>query len=178
MSDVSVKITGGNAQPKVIPQDIKIQFPAQVVGGGGSDAHAEDPDGNGNVELFGITATAVGGNVEINGDINCAESDGNVVITADSSEGQVIGNNDILVSVSGSDLVAEYAQDDVFVIIQPQIIREISGNIYDGDYSVTPGETAIVLQTSGKSMVNNVTVAPVPSNYGRIDWNGSFLTVS
>lgn len=116
MSNVSVKITGGNAQVEVIPQDIKIQFPAQVVGSGGSDVYAEDPNGNGNVELFGITATAVGGNVEINGGINCAESDGNVVIIADSSDGKVIGNNDILVSVSGSDVVAEYAWDDVFVI--------------------------------------------------------------
>lgn len=116
MSNVPVKITGGNVQVEVIPQGIKIHFPAQVVGSGGSDVYVEDPNGNGNVELFGITATAVGGNVEINGDMSCAESDGNVVITADSSEGQVIGNNDILVSASGSDVVAEYAQGDVFVI--------------------------------------------------------------
>ena len=49
---------------------------------------------------------------------------------------------------------------------------------YEGDYDVTPGAEPVVLATSGRLMTGNVTVAAIPSNYGRITWDGSRLTVS
>ena len=56
---------------------------------------------------------------------------------------------------------------------------ETIGNIpkYDGSYNVIPSEETQTLATSGKKMLNNVTVQPIPSNYGRIVWNGSVLKV-
>lgn len=48
---------------------------------------------------------------------------------------------------------------------------------YNGPYAVTPGEEEQVLQTAGLQMRNNVTVAPVPANYGRLEYNGIFLRV-
>ena len=48
---------------------------------------------------------------------------------------------------------------------------------YAGPYTVTPGEDAQVLHTAHKSMTGEVTVEPIPSNYGRIAWNGSALMV-
>ena len=48
---------------------------------------------------------------------------------------------------------------------------------YPGPYEVTPGEAAQVLGTAGLLMDGDVTVGPIPSNYGRIAWNGSTLTV-
>lgn len=50
--------------------------------------------------------------------------------------------------------------------------------IYDGQYTVTPSQSAVVLATDGKQMINNVTINPIPNNYGLITWNGSILTVS
>ena len=50
--------------------------------------------------------------------------------------------------------------------------------IYDGPYSVTPGPEAQTLETANLAMAENITVAPIPSNYGLITWNGSYLTVS
>ena len=50
-------------------------------------------------------------------------------------------------------------------------------DIYDGAYEVTPGEEDVVLQTNGFLMTDNVTVEKIPSNYGRIAWNGSVITV-
>lgn len=49
---------------------------------------------------------------------------------------------------------------------------------YAGSYSVTPGDSAQVLRTGGLMMAGDVTVGPIPSNYGKITWNGGFLTVS
>ena len=49
---------------------------------------------------------------------------------------------------------------------------------YTGEYAVTPGEETITLATDGKRMTDNITINPIPSNYGLITWNGSFLTVS
>ncbi len=49
---------------------------------------------------------------------------------------------------------------------------------YTGEYTITPGDEAVVLSTSGLRMTDNVTINPVPSNYGRITYNGSVITVS
>lgn len=49
---------------------------------------------------------------------------------------------------------------------------------FDGDYHVTPGDTAIILQTADKAMAQDVIVDPIPSNYGLITWNGFKLVIS
>ena len=50
-------------------------------------------------------------------------------------------------------------------------------NPYMGPYTVTPGEEEQVLATEGMSMTGDVTVEPIPSNYGRIAWNGAAIMV-
>ena len=66
---------------------------------------------------------------------------------------------------------------------QPTIIGSLSiplatdTNPYQGQYEVTPSEETIVLETRNKSMNHNVTVNAIPSNYGRISWDGRSLTV-
>lgn len=52
------------------------------------------------------------------------------------------------------------------------------GDPYTGPYTVTPTERAQTLRTNGKIMTNDVTIQPIPSNYGKISWNGVTLTVS
>ena len=74
----------------------------------------------------------------------------------------------------------------VRVVVQTDEIRpakvEIStivdGDMYDGSYSVTPSQQTQTLSTAGKIMAHNITVNPIPSNFGLITWNGSVLTVS
>lgn len=50
--------------------------------------------------------------------------------------------------------------------------------IYTGDYVVTPSDESIVLNTKNLELIENVVVNPIPSNYGKIGWNGVFLTVT
>ena len=49
---------------------------------------------------------------------------------------------------------------------------------YGGSYLVIPSAEEQVLPTSGKELIEDVVVAPIPNNYGLITWNGSYLTVS
>lgn len=62
----------------------------------------------------------------------------------------------------------------VGVISTPSIIKNSD---YDGSYTITPGDQPVVLQTQGHNMESNVVVEAIPSNYGRISYNGSILTV-
>lgn len=65
------------------------------------------------------------------------------------------------------------------VTIGGQVVKEyVEVETYDGEYTVTPSQETQVLATTNKRLVQNVTVNPIPSNYGRIDWNGQYLTVS
>lgn len=49
---------------------------------------------------------------------------------------------------------------------------------YTGAFEVTPSGETQILNTSGLMMPQNVTINPIPNNYGLITWNGSTLTVS
>ena len=50
--------------------------------------------------------------------------------------------------------------------------------MYDGVYEVTPSSQTQTLSTKDKMLLNDITVNPIPSNYGLITWNGSVITVS
>ena len=52
-----------------------------------------------------------------------------------------------------------------------------TGN-YHGATEVTPSAETQVLPTAGKVLSSDITVNPIPSNYGLITWNGSVITVS
>lgn len=54
----------------------------------------------------------------------------------------------------------------------------ISGDTFEGPYMVTPTRSTQLLHTSGKAMISDVIINPIPSNYGLVTWNGSVLTIS
>lgn len=68
------------------------------------------------------------------------------------------------------------------------LISDVSGEIrefypllpdtYSGTTEVTPTSETQTLLTKNLVMPSNVTINPIPSNYGLITWNGSTLTVS
>lgn len=49
---------------------------------------------------------------------------------------------------------------------------------YDGITEVTPSREGTVLRTKDTVVLENIVVNPIPSNWGLIGWNGSYLTVS
>ena len=54
--------------------------------------------------------------------------------------------------------------------------------IYHGnleDMTATPSDTTqVIICDPGYDGIHTVTIDPIPSNYGKITWNGSTLTVS
>lgn len=49
---------------------------------------------------------------------------------------------------------------------------------YPGPYTVTPTQETQTLATAEKSMAQDVTINPIPPQYGLITWDGSKLRVS
>ena len=54
----------------------------------------------------------------------------------------------------------------------------IDGTPYTGQTTVIPSALQQTLQTAGTLLLQNITIEPIPSNYGLITWNGATLTVS
>ena len=55
----------------------------------------------------------------------------------------------------------------------------IAGSIpsYHGSFEVTPGDEPQTVECAGLLMPQDIIINPVPSNYGRIEWNGVSLSV-
>ena len=49
---------------------------------------------------------------------------------------------------------------------------------YTGAYEFTPTQGTQVIEIANKKATADITINPIPSNYGLITWNGSTLTVS
>ena len=60
----------------------------------------------------------------------------------------------------------------------PIVVQETPIPAYDGPVEVTPTGATQILETTGYRMEENITVHPIPTNYGLITWDGSVLTVS
>ena len=50
--------------------------------------------------------------------------------------------------------------------------------IYDGEYEFTPTEDTQTISIENKMATQDITINPIPSNYGLITWDGSTITVS
>lgn len=69
-------------------------------------------------------------------------------------------------------------QDQTFAFESATNIQIVDGEKYKGEYEVTPSAETQTLETQGLTLNENITIKPIPSNYGLITWDGSILTVS
>lgn len=118
-----------------------------------------------------VTATLTDGRVTVTPTLTTVEAEGTLterVVNVDASiVGSVIGAE---ASVSGN------------ISVEADVVTRVhsSGDYdpYTGATEVTPTQDTQALNTSGKVLLSNITINPIPSNYGLIIWNGSTLTVS
>lgn len=85
-------------------------------------------------------------------------------------------------------LTATYRPQKVSVSIEPKsmgvtlgtpVVKEyVNVETYTGEYTVTPSDETQTLDVAGMRMSRPLTINPIPSNYGRVDWNGQYLVVS
>lgn len=57
-------------------------------------------------------------------------------------------------------------------------IRQAPLPYYTGPTEITPSSERVVLDTNDHTMISNITINPIPSNYGLVTWDGSTLTIS
>lgn len=49
---------------------------------------------------------------------------------------------------------------------------------FEGEYIYTPTDEVQTIEINGLRATDNITINPIPSNYGLITWDGATLTVS
>lgn len=50
--------------------------------------------------------------------------------------------------------------------------------VYDGPATIIPSDREQVLETKDLKLKENIVVEPIPSNYGKIEWDGARLRIS
>lgn len=70
---------------------------------------------------------------------------------------------------------AAYTPPDMATAIDA--ITGPGASMYAGATALTPTQNTQVLFTAGKLVVSDITVAPIPENYGRITYSGFKLRV-
>lgn len=58
------------------------------------------------------------------------------------------------------------------------VLQYDSHSAYTGAYEVTPSNEVQTVPIADMIATQNITINPIPSNYGLVTWNGSFLTIS
>jgi len=79
--------------------------------------------------------------------------------------------NDINLNVDG-------AAGQIVPVQLDSKIQIITGEHYEGEYTFTPTSETQTVNVQGLVCDEDITINPIPSNYGLITWNGSVLTVS
>ena len=49
---------------------------------------------------------------------------------------------------------------------------------YGGPFEITPSAETQIIETKEFYLNDNITINPIPNNYGLITWNGTVITVS
>lgn len=58
------------------------------------------------------------------------------------------------------------------------VTRSEEHSHYQGGVTYTPSDSVQIVATKDLVLDDDITINPIPSNYGRVEWNGAFLTVS
>ena len=83
------------------------------------------------------------------------------------------------VSVSNVQLPISMAVSDVNLPVGIGAAYQMrEGEIYEGQYEFTPTQETQVVETKDKLLLENITINPIPNNYGLITYNGAIITVS
>lgn len=67
--------------------------------------------------------------------------------------------------------------NDISVGLDTKIEAAITEH-YRGSYEFTPTSEAQTIPVSGLLAERDITIQPIPNNYGLVEWNGSTLTIS
>jgi hypothetical protein len=95
----------------------------------------------------------------------------------------IIQDADPLVLIIGDDdgpaeFIIEDENDLLPFEVDGSVIVSEGFPVYGGPVTVVPGPETQVLETQYMTVMDRITVAPIPKNYGLITYNGRTITVS
>jgi len=95
----------------------------------------------------------------------------------------IIQDADPLVLIIGDDdgpaeFIIEDEDDLLPFEVDGSVIVSEGFPVYGGPVTVVPGPETQVLETQYMTVMDQITVAPIPKNYGLITYNGRTITVS
>lgn len=66
------------------------------------------------------------------------------------------------------------------VLLSGSLINGGTQNLprYEGETTITPSGETQILATKDTRVLQNITIEPIPSNYGMISWDGSGILIS
>lgn len=86
---------------------------------------------------------------------------------------------DVSLSADSFTASADVSDRVIPAVADIEMVRhDYDGEIYAGGYEVTPADEQQVLATAGTYLTKNVVVKKIPSNYGKITWNGVVLRIT
>ena len=97
----------------------------------------------------------------------------NIVIDGEAIDNLVLEGEEVVVTEVDSVEIAEVTDGEYGTFNQVS-----HQEAYSGATTITPTREEQVLLTNGLLVRDNITINPIPSNYGLITWNGHTLTVS
>lgn len=84
----------------------------------------------------------------------------------------------VTVTVGVPDITVRAAVPGASAGLNAPVVKEyVNAPAWQGDYTFTAGDNEQTIVVAGYRMIQDIKIAPVPSNYGKIDWDGSTLTV-
>ena len=66
--------------------------------------------------------------------------------------------------------------NDEVVKLKTDVTYE-SAHPFTGSYEYTPTDETQTISIGGKRATSNIVINPIPNNYGKVTWNGTYLTV-
>lgn len=85
------------------------------------------------------------------------------------------GEIDLDLALDG-EIDLDLAQDGESGVVT-EVVRS-DYDFYTGPTEFTPSAQTQTVETQDKVVLSNITINPIPSNYGLVTWNGVALTVS
>lgn len=81
-------------------------------------------------------------------------------------------------SNQGSIRIRQIGSDSVHTAKIDTAIVTFNNSPYRGSYVVTPSDETQTLRTANCELIADIVINPIPSNYGKISWDGSTLRIT
>ena len=81
-------------------------------------------------------------------------------------------------TLTGSGVVSGFLSAEGNISGVLTIPSEVGSLPYSGPYEFTPSQETQEIEIEGMRAAQNITINPIPNNYGLITYNGSTITVS